>query len=1765
MKLPNGLFFLLCISFNSLGQQKKSPPGIANISSVEFSSYRIGCSLFNNPDNYNTGSSFTYNAPINNNSYLTGPNNAKYGCLYTVPNQAWFIIEVNSSGSLYFRFTNSKGVDVDAAIWGPIQNAEISAACTSVNSLPITCDYDAFDPDLSILNAQAGQKYIMLVTNYSNAITNINISQPTGGSVTYHMLKLPNCSNLPTASISGSSTINEGQSTGLTLNFSGESPWIYSLSDGSIDTAKTTPLMKVVTPVASTNYTITSVRNVCGTGNTSGNAGVSVARTLSLKSCYPFDGDSNDSKNVNNGVVSGTVLTTDRQNQLNKSYYFNGLSDYISASANQFNNSTFGFSSWVKLDDLPLEGEPQRIIMSMGNSSSQHYLSVDNNGGEAKWKFSSNGFNVYSNRNLETNHWHFLVGIRRNTELLLYIDGEPVNSKSSIPATSFEVNSSFRIGCGINNDQFFKGKIDDVKIYQGAIILPEIKLNYAATTCNDVTQETYIYLESLSSTIICTDRAFGISVQTANFQNVYDPNLSFMVELSDTTGSFANPIILANASFLPINSVTIPANLPQGNYKVRIRYGNLYSINVLNLVLNKPIVATFTGTSAIQDGQNTALNINWTGTFPFNYVINGENSIISGNVITNVNPTLISVTPERTTTYFASISNVCGAGTVNGTPIITVIVPKQLITCLPFNGNANDTRDNNFISLIGGPLLIGNRIGASNAAYLFNGSNDYMKGTTNNLRKQEYTMSAWVFLNELPTSGQTRYVISIGDNVGSGNLQGLALTATSGVARWAFVSTNQSTTQIVEASGSVQTAQWIHLTAVRKNNEMRLYINGASVGFVNTSSYIVFKDTDSLRVGGKLGNNGITTDLFKGVIDDVRLYKGALNDTEVAALYYTVQDCPVIENAPIAILQSITTPACAGQNITIAYNSNLTVSNSNPLRVELSNSLGSFANPTLLGTGTSNPLIVPISSILAPGSGYRVRITQLGTSVVTSINSLAININSTIPTATLTGTATIGEGAVATLTINFSGTGPWTYALNGGSLQTTSNNPQSISVTPITTTTYSITSVSNVACNTGTGSGSATVTVIPIANRLISCYPFNGNANDSQGSNNGVANNATLTTDRFGNPNSAYYFGSRAYVQIPILGMKNSAYTYSVWFSIAKPDSQSERVLIDLMGHSLSLNYYQIGEPLGHFNYRGNADGSMTSIQPTLRPDTWYQATITRDGRNFAFYLNGILQSGSMGNADPVYGYGDTYIAFIGAMNAAGGALTGFEGKIDDVKIFKGSLNAIQVMQLYRSSSCEENRLSLGTITDTVFCQNQALSIPFFSIGVLGVLSGNAINVELSDASGGFSNPTVIGSGNVTPISAQIPTVSGSGYKIRLRFAGNSGIISDTSSVLKILGNVTATISGDTTIFEESRASLKISFTGAGPRLYSINGGAVQTASSNPEIISLSPLITTTYTLTSINNGCNSSVGIGSATIRIEALPAVTKLVSCYPFNGNANDSRGINNGTAYNVTLTTDRFGNPNSAYLFSGNNSYIQIPTNQILNSSYTYSLWFSPPSDIVLYSRSIIDIMGHLLELELVTANPIYNYATYKVTYNGNSDGSANYNLVNISSNQWFHIVITCKGKNFALYLNGILVNSSGSSGVNSPAYGGVGIQNAFIGRSNVVKNGYPNDYLNYFIGKIDEVKIFKGALIADQVAALYLLKDCEVPPVPCLESQIISSVLDGQEYILSRGTVTSNSLISAEANITFDAKMSTQLLPGFEAKRGSVFNAQIGGCN
>ena len=69
-------------------------------------------------------------------------------------------------------------------------------------------------------------------------------------------------------------------------------------------------------------------------------------------------------------------------------------------------------------------------------------------------------------------------------------------------------------------------------------------------------------------------------------------------------------------------------------------------------------------------------------------------------------------------------------------------------------------------------------------------------------------------------------------------------------------------------------------------------------------------------------------------------------------------------------------------------------------------------------------------------------------------------------------------------------------------------------------------------------------------------------------------------------------------------------------------------------------------------------------------------------------------------------------------------------------------------------------------------------------------------------------------------------------------------------------------------------------------------------------------------------------------------------LAGWWGFNGNANDDSGnSNDGNVDGAALTSDRFGNPNSAYNFDGVDDFIEVAHNSIFNSNeISISTWYN-----------------------------------------------------------------------------------------------------------------------------------------------------------------------------------------------------------------------------
>ncbi|MBA4239970.1 MAG: hypothetical protein C0448_04555 [Sphingobacteriaceae bacterium] len=134
-----------------------------------------------------SGSPYVFQAQSGGTAAPVGPN---YGCLSTKPNPTWFYLEIATPGTMEVDLT--AGSDVDFAMWGPYPDLATGQADCSTYPAPIDCSYSSSNTEqMDIANAQTGEVYIVLVTNYANIIQSITLNQAPGATATTNCAIIP--------------------------------------------------------------------------------------------------------------------------------------------------------------------------------------------------------------------------------------------------------------------------------------------------------------------------------------------------------------------------------------------------------------------------------------------------------------------------------------------------------------------------------------------------------------------------------------------------------------------------------------------------------------------------------------------------------------------------------------------------------------------------------------------------------------------------------------------------------------------------------------------------------------------------------------------------------------------------------------------------------------------------------------------------------------------------------------------------------------------------------------------------------------------------------------------------------------------------------------------------------------------------------------------------------------------------------------------------------------------------------------------------------------------------------------------------------------------------------------------------------------------------------------------------------------------------------------------------------------------------------------
>lgn len=247
---------------------------------------------------------------------------------------------------------------------------------------------------------------------------------------------------------------------------------------------------------------------------------------------------------------------------------------------------------------------------------------------------------------------------------------------------------------------------------------------------------------------------------------------------------------------------------------------------------------------------------------------------------------------------------------------------------------------------------------------------------------------------------------------------------------------------------------------------------------VNKSTMLTteFADTISLNAswpGDYRWPDGQTSRSIRYVANKAGTYPITVNDarqclTDLFTL--TVPQPPKVTTKTVAAV-------CAGGSVTVtAVPENTTKAAGWQYDVLLSDAAGNFTTETVVGTGSLAGLRATIPTSVSAGTGYRLQVRPRGILYAQVVASDTFTIKSA-PTATLSGSATVTPGQSASVTLSFTGEGPWRGNLSDGTSFSATTSPVTVVVQPMASGSLTVTKIEN-DCGPGTATGQANLIVL---------------------------------------------------------------------------------------------------------------------------------------------------------------------------------------------------------------------------------------------------------------------------------------------------------------------------------------------------------------------------------------------------------------------------------------------------------------------------------------------------------------------------------------------------------------------------------------------------------------------------------------------------------------------------------------------------------------
>jgi gliding motility-associated-like protein len=581
-----------------------------------------------------------------------------------------------------------------------------------------------------------------------------------------------------------------------------------------------------------------------------------------------------------------------------------------------------------------------------------------------------------------------------------------------------------------------------------------------------------------------------------------------------------------------------------------------------------------------------------------------------------------------------------------------------LIAYYPFCGNANDGSGNGINGILfGAPALVADRFGNSNAAYNFNGTNQYIQTGSISEAITTKTISAWVKLSNMSQMGGGLAAVQ---SANGSVFDAIVYNETNN--GWGFGSDNLTRTRW---SGVKETSSnWVMLTATYENNSYKLYRNGVLISSTTQFPITSFGTSSKFNIGLRHDNGG--TPYLNGAIDDVVFYNRVLTSSEIMSLYNSSSSVNWSNGATSNI---ITVSPTATTKYFVTVNDGITTCRDS-ITVTVSD-IGSF-----------NPLQDTIkvcgdSTILDAGAGYaRYNWSNGATTRTISVKASGKYF---VTVANVSGCSASDTSIISIVKANI--------------IQTD--------------TTICKGSAINLSIDSAfAGNAACYKTDLPksLQNGIVAYFPFCGNANDVSGNgNNGNVNGARLTRDRFNNDLSAYSFSSISDNSITGNLSTPLGQTFSISFwakrntnNIPGSSIQSDKEWMFSSGNSSVGGATNIGITNNSRSLRYGPWGTDGNDATYLVDNSWQHIVQTYSNGQFKIYVNGTLYKTSTDLVNLQTG------AFSIGCQLTPFLQQGFDGSIDDVLIYSRELSNTEISLLFNTASQPSIIWSTGATTPSI-------------------------------------------------------------------------------------------------------------------------------------------------------------------------------------------------------------------------------------------------------------------------------------------------------------------------------------------------------------------------------------------------------------------------------------------------------------------------------